>query len=231
MQSLDRPDWRDERVGSRIRVAAWLLTEVGVGSTFTKAMLREAFPRIEQIDKRMRELRPSGWRIDTARQDPSLKLNELRFVEMGSPVWNPSKESTLRLTARERKIVLERDGYACVTCGISAGVPYHNEPLRRAYVAPKLVGTATHGIDAHVTECDMCRAASRGSPVSTDLVERAVRLGPKERQCLIALLSLSCRSRSAVEQIWPELRRTAPEQRDLVLRAISDSHGAKSSVE
>ncbi len=222
-RAMGRPSWRDEGVGSRVRVAVWLLTNVGVGGVFTKAMLREAFPGLEQIDKRMRELRPRGWRIDTAREDRTLKLNELRFVKEGDPVWDTAIPPKQELSAKERKSVLERDGYACVTCGIAAGVPHPEAPLRRAHVAPAPISTLAQGPTGYVTECDMCRAAAEGRPDASDLVARAARLSSDERALLATLLSEGSRPRSAVEQLWADLRRAGPEQRERVIRAISNS--------
>lgn len=54
------PDWRDEALGTRVRVALWLRDEVGEGRTFKKQALRSAIPGSEQVDRRMRDLRPSG---------------------------------------------------------------------------------------------------------------------------------------------------------------------------
>lgn len=58
--SMTVPDWRTHQAGTRVRVALWLHSEVPVGSSFTKAQLRDAFPGVEQVDRRMRDLRASG---------------------------------------------------------------------------------------------------------------------------------------------------------------------------
>ena len=76
---MDVPDWRTSRTGSKTRVALWLVAEVGAGGTFTKADLRAAFPAIEQVDRRMRDLRTEGWVIATYREDRSLAADELRW--------------------------------------------------------------------------------------------------------------------------------------------------------
>ncbi len=87
------PAWNDDeaKFGTKIRVGLWLVTEVRVGNTFTKAQLRDAFPGVEQVDRRMRDLRQHGWKIDTNKEDASLTPNELRFVQAGDEVWKPGK--------------------------------------------------------------------------------------------------------------------------------------------
>src|SRR3954447_17133914 len=89
MTRMSVPDWRTSTAGTRVRAALWLVEVVGVGNHFTKAELREAFPGVEQVDRRMRDLRDDSWVIATNREDRSLELDELRFVSMGGRVWEP----------------------------------------------------------------------------------------------------------------------------------------------
>ncbi|MFC5155611.1 hypothetical protein [Streptomyces amakusaensis] len=77
-------------MSTKVRTALWLATEVGEGSVYTKAQLREAFPDVAQIDRRVRELRGHGWVIATNRDDPGLRSHEARFVRAGDPVWQPA---------------------------------------------------------------------------------------------------------------------------------------------
>lgn len=91
MTHQEIPSWRDEKRGTMVRCALWLVTEVGLGEVFTKTQLREAFPETSQIDRRMRDLRDRGWRIATNREDVTLSSNEHRFVEMGAEVWKPGQ--------------------------------------------------------------------------------------------------------------------------------------------
>lgn len=53
-------DWRNADLGTRVRVALWLRDEIGEGGTFSKAALRAAISGAEQVDRRMRDLRPHG---------------------------------------------------------------------------------------------------------------------------------------------------------------------------
>lgn len=63
----DGLDWRDGALGTRVRVALWLRDEVGVGNVFSKAALRAAITGAEQVDRRMRDLRP----VELGDQDES----------------------------------------------------------------------------------------------------------------------------------------------------------------
>ena len=55
------PRWDDANLGTMRRAALWLVEVVGEGNSFTKSQLREAFPEVAQIDRRMRDLRDFGW--------------------------------------------------------------------------------------------------------------------------------------------------------------------------
>src|SRR5579871_6280697 len=89
--AVQEPSWHDENLGTMKRAALWLVDVVGEGGTFTKTQLREAFPDVAQIDRRMRDLRDYGWQIDTNREDADLGPSEQRFVERGAEVWVPGK--------------------------------------------------------------------------------------------------------------------------------------------
>src|SRR5437868_290630 len=79
--------WQNAGLGSRTRVAHWLFAEVGEGRVFTKNDMRDALPGIEQIDRRMRDLRPLGWKIRTYKVMPTLAANELFLEKIGDRIW------------------------------------------------------------------------------------------------------------------------------------------------
>lgn len=121
------PSWTDKKNGSMKRGGLWLITEVGEGNVFTKTQLKEAFPDVAQIDRRVRDLRDFGWRIDTNREDVSLDANEQRFVTQGEPVWEPGKgraKSNTPITAVQRREIMSKDGHLCRSCGITPGQMY-----------------------------------------------------------------------------------------------------------
>ncbi|GGU67871.1 hypothetical protein [Lentzea flava] len=96
---MSLPRWNDPRLnlGSMVRVALWLATEVGQGNTFTQKDLRDAFPGVAQIARRMRDLRDYGWVLETSREDPTLSTEELRLTTIGTPVWNAQERRTAQL--------------------------------------------------------------------------------------------------------------------------------------
>lgn len=138
-------------------VGAWLANTVGIGNTFTKQSLREALPQYEQVDRRMRDLRNYGWRIDTNREDAELRPNELKLVQIGEPVWSDSFVATTRtghaLSVRERNEVLANSGFSCARCGIGVGEQYEEFPGRFARLTARVSG------DRWFAMCDVCGSA------------------------------------------------------------------------
>src|SRR5262245_39376762 len=99
------PDWRTFDGGATKRAALWLASEVGEGGVFTKGQLRDAFPGVTQIDRRVRDLRREGWIINTRREDVMLELDEQRLVHIGGHVWSDAYQRTAGrgLSASERQ--------------------------------------------------------------------------------------------------------------------------------
>lgn len=99
---MNLPRWDDEKLnlGSMVRVALWLATVVREGNTFTKQDLRDAFPGVAQIDRRMRDLRDYDWTIATTREDPTLAAEEFRLVRTGVPVWNAASRAKSRMSTQ-----------------------------------------------------------------------------------------------------------------------------------
>lgn len=164
------PDWRDPGSGGTwIRVGLWLATTVGPGGVFTKQDLRTAFPGVEQVDRRMRDLRKWGWIIDENRQDVSLRLKELRLVKIGVRVWDDAERKASKRSAisnRVRQEVFSRDDHRCVRCGVAAGELFDDEPGVRARMTVAHVYPDSLAHDAAreqdlVTACQRCNEALR----------------------------------------------------------------------
>lgn len=83
------PDWTNPKMGTMVRAALWLVTQVGEGNVFTRRQLHAAFPDVTQIDRRVRDLRDHDWVLHTNREDPTISPGETRFVRAGAPVWVP----------------------------------------------------------------------------------------------------------------------------------------------
>lgn len=220
------PRWDDASVkrGTKIRIALWLLERVGQGNTFTKAHLREAFPGVEQVDRRMRDLRKHEWVIATSADDPALGLNELRFVQAGEEVWKPGraapKEGTL--SARQRAEILARDDYICVLCGIAAGDTYPDAAHQKAQLSVSRRGDG-QGHTSFVSECSRCRDGGVPSEElsAASVVKELKDLSEDERQVVVGWIAADRRTPSAAERAWSRYRRLSGDEREDVAREIA----------
>ncbi|MFI5522366.1 hypothetical protein [Streptomyces platensis] len=222
------PSWTDEKFGTMKRAALWLVSVVGEGNVFTKAQLRDAFPDTSQIDRRMRDLRGHGWRIDTNRDDVSLDPHEQRFVQQGEPVWEPGKgraKSAAPVTATQRREILQRDGNFCRSCGISGGQEYAGtyevaqlDIARRQVKKPD--GSAAVEL---VTECNRCRVGGRTLAADAgQVLNRLRRLGALELRVLAGWVAEDRREFSSLEQIWADYRTLPEESRAKVRQALGE---------
>lgn len=218
------PDWRMSDKGTRVRVALWLISEVGVGHIFTKSALREAFPGVEQVDRRMRDLRTDGWEIHTNLQDPTLAPDELRFVRAGGDVWDRSEPSLSkatgrRVSAKERQSAFRRDDYTCRLCGISVGEAYFDDQARRAVL------TVTSNSDARDelwTVCTLCESGHVPSErPSEGVLAQAGRLSSADRFVIRVELESGRPTRDALvvrRQMWG----LSEDQRESLRLALTD---------
>lgn len=208
--------WQSSTAGSRIRVALWLVQEIGEGGTFRKAQLRTAFPAVEQIDRRMRDLREDGWVFATNREDLSLAPDELRLVRVGARVWDASyrRPRAQTVLASDRKATFAADGFACRYCGVAAGEPFPDEAFRIAKLSVTRISGS--GSPALLTLCDRCLAASSGeSSGDAAAVAREVgRLGPDEREQLLAWMSRGERGQTGLDRAWARWRALPHDLRD-----------------
>jgi hypothetical protein len=230
------PSWQkkmdgNRRVGSMARAALWLLTEVGEGNIFTKAELRSAFSEVAQIDRRIRQLRDFGWRIDFSRDDPSLKQDEQRFVSRGADVWIPGQAKAPKhkssLTAAQRQKVFQADSYLCRSCGIAVGEEYGDDDVTQAVlnIARRKVVLADGSEDYQfVTECKRCGSGSADHEVDLGaLLELVEDLSSMERRILAGWVAADRRSPEPIDRLWG-LYRTLPEEaRKAVAEALDDA--------
>ncbi len=232
-----RPDWSDQSLGGRIRVALWLYEQVGEGERFRKQDMREAIPGVEQIDRRMRDLRPAGWVIKTYRDMAVLSPDELFLETIGAHVWEPGKRSTgLRtVSGRLRREVMDRDHHRCVRCGISSGEAYPEEPGSSARLTLGHVNAHAYGSSTApenlVTECSRCNETARQfTPVqfTADHVRDQIReLSKREKTNLLSWMALDRRPMSQTEQVWARYRQLPGVERDGLQRELARMLGSE----
>ena len=220
---MEIPDWRSFRAGGRIRVALWLRSEVGTHGVFTKSQLREAFPGVEQIDRRMRDLRPDGWVIATYQEDRSLSVEELRLVTEGAPVWEQGFRSRnpKPITSKQRRSTFLADNFMCVYCGISGGEPYPEDPVQTAKLTTAPSHSTEDGLHLYITVCNWCHVATLEEDDPSEVRLGFLNLDGVARHQVIRWIRKGCRERSPEELLWGRYRRLPGESRARLLRELS----------
>ncbi|MER5807939.1 hypothetical protein ABT143_07045 [Streptomyces sp. NPDC002033] len=222
------PSWTDTKLGAKRRAALWLLTEVGEGGTFTKEDVRHAFPGMSQIDRRVRELRSHGWRIDTNREDSSLSQHEQRFVSAGEPVWEQGKGTlpSVGYTDTQRRELLAKDGHYCRSCGIVPGAvfagTYESAQLDIAR-RPVRQPDGTSKVEP-VVECNRCRVG--GKKLTADLgavLAGVAKLGAMELKMLGSWMDSGERDFALVERLWADFQTLPAESREQVRKALAQA--------
>lgn len=214
------PDWRTFTGGTRSRVALWLAAEVGAGGHFTKSQLREAFPAVEQIDRRMRDLRPEGWVINTYREDPGLAADELRLVSIGGAVWeNGYRSKQNPISDKARKAALVANDYMCTLCGISAGEAYPDSRLRRARLLVRRQAT-NQGASSLRTVCERCSIGTADVDSAGSLLADAANLTQTERSRLSQWIVAGARPWAREDRLWSRYCRLSPGDREEVARRL-----------
>ncbi|WP_171168345.1 hypothetical protein [Streptomyces sp. I05A-00742] len=221
------PSWQDKgKYGSKVRAALWLETVVGEGNIFTKPQLREAFPDVAQIDRRMRDLRDHDWTIHTKREDPSLKQEEQRYVKKGAEIWIPGQAKSEKLkpslTAAQRTKTMVADSFLCRSCGIGAGEFYSDGGQSQLDVARRRV-RLENGLEEVqlVTECSRCRIGGRDRVADLDAVIKGwEELIPIEQRVFASWVEDDQRKLSGLEKLWGVYRSLPEDARETVKRAI-----------
>lgn len=223
--------WNDTeyKAGTMVKAALWLTQVVGAGNTFTKGQLREAFPGVSQIDRRVRDLRDYGWVILTNTEDATLTAEDQRFVKEGVPVWDPAARRAAApnkaISAKEKQAVLQRDDYMCTVCGISGGEPYLDDSNQTAVLSVSRVeAILPDGSEEAmlVTECKRCRAGHLGGLAHADEVLADIKaLEPHELRRLNRWIERGRRGSTPLERAWTAYRRLPAEAQ----KAIRDTLG------
>lgn len=213
-----------------VRGALWLLQVVGEGNTFTKNELREAFPKVSQIDRRIRDLRDYQWVVYSSTEDASLLAEDQRFVQAGVPVWDPKarREAAPQkaITAKERQRILARDNYSCVLCGISGSETYPDDTVMTAVLAISRCTTLDlHGQETEtlVTECKRCRAGGSHTPATVDeAIAAAAELDVSELRRLRRWVERRRRGTTPLDRAWSTYLRVDPDTRPEVAQHLQE---------
>lgn len=223
---VKQPAWDDSEssAGTMVRGALWLLQVVGEGGTFTKNQLRDAFPRVAQVDRRIRDLRDYGWIVHSSAEDASLLAEDQRFVKVGVHVWNPEarREAASRkgISNKVRRGVMARDGYMCTLCGISGAEQYLDDTLTTAVLAvSRRTMKPVEGPETEVlvTECQRCRAGRASTPIDAGIVlATAMELNPEERRRLLRWMERGRRGGTALDRAWAAYRRVPTDLRQVI---------------
>ncbi len=227
---MELPLWNDPKRsdGSMVRGALWLVQVVGVGNVFTKNQLREAFPRVSQIDRRIRDLREYGWVLHTSSEDASLQAEDQRFVRAGIEVWDQmARRNAPRqraITSKERQAILARDEYMCTLCGISGAESYPDDPVKTAVISVfRRSVLEPDGKISEVlqTECSRCRSGSTSSPSDLSEVLAAAReLELSERRRLLVWVDRGRRGMTGLDRAWAAFLRVPSERRAEVVESL-----------
>ncbi|MBD9702268.1 hypothetical protein IHE56_09235 [Streptomyces sp. ID01-12c] len=213
------PSWQDSELGTMKRAALWLVQVVGEGEVFTKAELREAFPDVAQIDRRMRDLRDFGWKIDTKREDIDLDANEQRYAQRGEPVWEPGRGTRPRtaITVNQRRELLAAYNHKCSACGATPGDTYTDSEVTAQLDVAKREVLLPDGTKAlqYVVECNRCRVGGIGSTYDVPaLLSEAASLPSFELAILKTWIKQDARAFSSVENVWAKYRALPTDARE-----------------
>ncbi|MER5851723.1 HNH endonuclease [Streptomyces sp. NPDC002012] len=225
-------DWRNGALGTRVRVALWLRDEVGVGNTFSRAALRAAITGAEQVDRRMRDLRPAGWVIRTNLDKPSLRPEQLYLEKVGAPVWERKHRGAglRQISAKTRRDVYARDQYLCRRCGIGAAEAYPDEPgstarLTLGRMSPGGTGSAVDAEELMTlcARCDESTEDTAGARVGLAEVWRQIEALPDHLQReLLGWMAADARVMTPVERAWGLYRQLPTGQRDATQQSLRD---------
>ncbi|MCZ7417511.1 MULTISPECIES: HNH endonuclease [unclassified Streptomyces] len=217
-----------------IRKVAEFIARVGPGGTFTKLELFDAVPDVAQADRRMRDLREMGWRIDNYKVNPNLRPNQYLVVQLGvridlgEPVPKGARKA---ITGPKRRRIFERDGHTCQVCGIHAGAAFPDDPERHAnltvgHVIPVSRG-GSNDDDNLRAECQRCgdeaRDITRNPPTKEEVLAHLSHLGGlKEKRRLYGWMQAGTRTLDDTERLFIEWARLSPVDRLAVTAALAD---------
>ena len=227
------------KIGMVPRIAAWLTFFKQEGDTFTMAELRtalaapgEASAGDEHLNRRLRELRSfrdrsAAWILDSQKDDGSLAIDEYRLVTKG---WHPGlgpQPKRGSISQKLRRSVLDRDGHACVICGVMARGQYPNEPDSSAVLTiGHRIPQASGGTDEYnnlQTECKRCNEPARNATGAVeslhDVYPFISQLPRRDKKTLLDWIESGTREPTPLEDLFiRSIRLGSDERKDLIVR-------------
>lgn len=208
------------------KAALWLADMVGEGEVFTKDELREAFPGVSQIDRRVRDLRDHGWVISTRSEDLDLELDEQRLVRIGGHVWVAGYKSPVKAngpTPKQRQEALAISNHRCTACGATAGEPFFDEVLTVARLT--VAGSSDRG---WVACCQRCRKGEFMTSSEAEFLAGYSLLTSSEKRVFAEWIHADVRESTPLDRAWDQFRRLSAEERPGALHIVeAEVHGRR----
>lgn len=229
---MNVPRWDDPALnaGTMVRTALWLVTEVGIGNSFTKEQHRQAFAGVTQADRRLRDLRKFGWVIHTNLEDLTLKQSEQRLVHVGLHVWESGIGRTApakTMSSKHRREIFAEHNYQCAICGIAGGEKYPDSPQVTAVLSVVGVSVAQpngYAVTDFSLQCSRCRVGGQ-LPVadSQRVLDSIRRLSTEDMKTFIRWTETG--RQQSIDRTWAEFRRLPTSAQDEIRRVLlEESH-------
>lgn len=218
-----------ERQPSSIKRVAAFIAGVGAGNRFTMKQLNLAVPDVVQTDRRMRDLREMGWKIDNYKSNPNLAPEQYLVREVGIRVdLGEKRPASMRKTiaGAKRRRIFERDGGACRICGVAGGQEFPDAPGRNAvlsigHIVPKDRGGSDNDENLQI-ECQRCNDEARNNtqtpvdPAEVLATIRNLRGGHKTKKEVVSWMLAGKREISDAERAFGSWWRLPYDQRQQV---------------
>ncbi|SNS47911.1 hypothetical protein SAMN05216276_101058 [Streptosporangium subroseum] len=221
--------------GDEQKLAAWLTFNVEEWGTFTMGDLRRALGEdvpnnAEHLNRRLRNLRPDGWRIPSNADDRTLPVGTYRLEVKG---WHPGlgpRPKSDAVSDGDRRRVFDRDDRRCVVCGVASQEPYPDESNAKAVltighrIARNLGGSVE--LDNLQTECKRCNEPVRnelGIPETlAALLPEVRRFRKQDLETLLSWLQAKQRIRNRVDTAYDRTRRLSATEREELVQTLRD---------
>jgi 5-methylcytosine-specific restriction endonuclease McrA len=212
--------------GDEPKIAAWLAFNKRPGEFFTTEELRTSLGsnlseksrnNKEHFQRRIRELRSKrdGWVFPSVKHDRNLDVGNYRLDKVG---WHPAlgnrPKDLSKVSAKNRRLVLERDHSRCFHCGAIATEPHPANPskptvLTVGHIVPVELGGSGEPSNLRA-ECAECNEASRSDTKAPESYEGLVtsidNLSNAEKKRLLEWIERGHRSRDKVDSAYDRFR-------------------------